>query len=265
MRKPSIVAQISLLALLVLPSLAWAQAAASRLTDKDVEKLIEEVKGSFDRFDDRLDGKVKDSILRGTTGEVQVKPYLKDHKETIEKLKDRFSKQYAASSEAERVLRQATDLDALVKGLPPNTKGRSEWDRYTVDLGRLADVYRTAFPLRPGAPVRRINDDEAAKAADDLAKEVDKVRDALDKEKSIDKTARDAARRELEELAKQAKTVKSLTSSSKPATGEATELMNLVQKFETFAGSQPLSPATASAWAAARAPVEKLRQAFAIK
>jgi hypothetical protein len=103
--------------------------AAERLNDKDVTRLIERIDNERDRFEDQLDGKLKRSIIRGPGGEVNVERYLDDLQENVDKLKDRFTPQYAASAEVTTVLRQGSDIQRYMSTLPPNFDGASEWNR----------------------------------------------------------------------------------------------------------------------------------------
>src|SRR5262245_40673019 len=73
---------------------------AERPTDKDVKQLLERIDQDRDRFEDQLDGRLKDGIVRGPGGEVKVNRYLDDLQENVDKLKERFTKEYAASAEA---------------------------------------------------------------------------------------------------------------------------------------------------------------------
>ena len=73
-----------------------ARSGGERLPDKDVKALIEAVDSGRDRFEDKLDGKLKDSILRGPNGEVNVSRFLDDLQENSHHLKERFTTDYAA-------------------------------------------------------------------------------------------------------------------------------------------------------------------------
>jgi hypothetical protein len=68
---PQAVACLGAASLILVPSLA-AQTPA-RLTDKDVKTLLEAVDHGRGEFEGRLDGKVKDSILREPGREVPVR------------------------------------------------------------------------------------------------------------------------------------------------------------------------------------------------
>jgi hypothetical protein len=237
--------------------------SGERLTDKDVKALIEAVDQGRDRFEDALEGKVKDSVLRGPAGEVNVGKFLDDFQENMKRAKDRFKADYAASTEVQAVLRQGTDVDGYFRGLPGGTRGVSEWDRLTVDLRRLAEVYGTVFPLPANAPVRRINDGEAAQTARTVAQQADAFRKAVNNDKALPAPVRDSLKADAEELAKRAKTLESRMKGNKPATSEARAVLEHAANIQNRFGSQ-LSPGTLQAWGVMRAPLSALEQAFGI-
>jgi hypothetical protein len=224
--------------------------------------LIESVDQGRDRFEDALDGGFKNSILRGPSGEANVKKYLDDFQNEVGQLKDRFKPEYAASTEARTVLSRATEIDGFIRNQPAKFKGASEWDRLTVDLRRLAAVYGTSFPLPQGAAVRRLNDKETAAAADQLARQADQFKKAVGQDKALASAERDAVKRQADDLAKAAKTVKSRTSSGKPATGEARQLFDLVGQIDASPAAKKFSPATLSSWGVMRSGLATLEQAF---
>src|SRR5262245_1250995 len=161
---------------------ALAQVPRERLTDKDVKTLIDQVDEGRDKFEGNLDGAFKGSTVRGPNGEVKVSGALQDYQDNTEKLKDRFSSDYAASSEVVTVLRQSTAIDRFMQGSPNDMKGRSEWDRQAANIKRLAEAYGTTFPFPDGATGRRMNDKETAATAVAIAAAADRFKDDLDKD-----------------------------------------------------------------------------------
>ena len=142
--------------------LAMPAVSADRLPDKDVMALIERIDNERDRFEDQLDGKIKDSIIRGE-GEVHVGRFLDDLQANVGRLKSRFTSDYSASAEVTTVLRQGTDIQRFMSKQPPDLDGASEWTRLASSLGELAKVYATTFPLPEGQQARRFNDGEVEK------------------------------------------------------------------------------------------------------
>jgi hypothetical protein len=255
---------LPLLALSLLwPVTAMAQ-PGERLSDKDVKQIIEEVDHGRDRFEDQLEGRLKNATLRGPGGETNVGRYLQDLQDNVKKLKERFTADYSASAEATTVLRQGTDIHHYLAAQGAEIKGRSEWDRLALDLGRLAEAYGTTFPTPQDAAVRRINDGEAAAKAEAIAKQADVVKKAIGQDKTLAKADRDAFARDLDQLKKQANTVKDRVSDSKPATAETRQLMTLVDRINSsFQGKA--QPSTLAAWGGMRASLDTLGQAYRIK
>src|SRR5262245_55753350 len=174
--------------------------SGERLSDKDVAKLFEALDHGRDRFEDQLDGKLKRSIVRGPRGEVKVEESLDDLQQSVHNLRARFHSKYAASNEASTKQNPAYDIHRFMKRQPADLKGSSEWDRLVIDLTRLADTYGTEFPLPADAPVRRINDGEAAAAAESIAKSANQMKQAIDRDKTMAKPDRNQLKADFEQL-----------------------------------------------------------------
>jgi hypothetical protein len=241
---------------------ALAQARPERLSDRDVKTLIDQVDEGRDKFEGNLDGKFKGSTLRGPSGETKIAGALQDYQDNTQKLKDRFTVDYAASAEVATVLKQSTAIDTFMQGSPSAMKGRSEWDRQTANLKHLAEAYDTTFPLPAGATVRRMNDKETAGVATAIATAADRFKSDLDKAKTLPKPEKDAAKKDVDLLVKQANAVKSRTSDGKPATGEVRQIVEQVAKLQTFVGAHPIP--TMTNWQAVQASLGKLQQAFGL-
>jgi hypothetical protein len=240
-----------------------AQAGGERLSDSDVKTLIDRVDEGRDKFEGNLDGQFKGSTVRGPSGEVKVAGALQDYQDNTQKLMDRFTADYAASAEVATVLKQSTAIDTFMQGSPSAMKGRSEWDSQTANLKHLADAYGTSFPFPDGATVRRMNDKETAASAAAIATAADRFKSDLDKDKTLAKPEKDAAKKDLEVLIKQADAVKSRTSDGKPATGEVRQLVEQMAKLQTFVGAHPIP--TMTNWQAVQTSLGKLQQAFGLR
>ena len=149
---------------------------ADRLSDRDVKALIERIDDERDRFEDQLDGELKRSILRTPGREVNVERYLDDLQDNVDRLKERFTGDYAAGEEVTTVLRQGSEIQRFMATKAPNLDGASEWNRLAASLKQLAAVYGTTMPLRDGQQARRLNDKEVRKAADGIAESADRLK-----------------------------------------------------------------------------------------
>ena len=239
---------------------AFAQ-TGNRLTDKEVKELIEAVDNARDRFEDQLDSKLKDTILRGPNGEVNVARFLDDLQENTGRLKERFTSEYAASAEVAAVLRQSTAIHGFMKE-KSGIKGSSEWDHMAANLSRLATVYGTKFPLEGDAPVRRVSDGEAAKAAMAIEEQANQLKSAINREQALAKPAKDGLKSQADVVKNAAKALKSRLNDSKPSTSEARQLFDAIRKLRE--SSKGLTDASLSVMGQMNAPLMTLNQAFGI-
>jgi hypothetical protein len=239
--------------------------AADRLTDRDVKELVASIEQGRDRFDDALDDRLKRSIVRGSTGEVNVDQFLNDFQESIDRLEERLKPEYAASTEAAALLHQASAIDRFFRQQPPGTKGESEWNRLAADLKRLAAVYGADFPLAEGATVRRMGDREVAAAADDIARAAGDLKRSLNndlkKDTTVSKAGREAIVHEADQLSKDAKTLRSRVNDSKPSSAEAERVMARAAKLRSFIESHQV-PTSSRAWATMTPRMEALASAY---
>lgn len=246
--------------------LATPAAAAERLNDSAVKQLLERIDNERDRFEDQLDGELKRSIIRGPGGEVNVERYLDDLQENVDRMKERFTSEYAASAEVTTVLRQGSDIQRFMAKQKPDFDGASEWNRLSGSLGNLAVIYGTAFPIAEGQQARRLNDDEVKKAAEDVAESADRFKDELDaslkNDKTIERATREAAVREVDEFKKDARRLASTVGDDKPASGEAQALLQRAKALRTASSGRALSPAAQTAWGSVEGGLEKVGQAF---
>jgi hypothetical protein len=241
---------------------AFAQARAERFSDKDVKSLLDQVDEGRDKFEGNLDGDFKGSTLRGSTGETKVAGALQDYQDASKKLKDRFTADYSASAEVTAFLKQSTLIGEFMQSQPATMKGRSEWDKQVANLKRLAEAYGTTFPFPAGGTARRMNDKETAAVAATLAEAANRFKGDLDKEATVAKSDKDAAKKDLDALIKQADLVKSRTKDGKPATTEARQIVEHVAKLQAFVGAHTISVTTN--WQAVQDSFGKLQQAFGL-
>jgi hypothetical protein len=253
---------VSIVSIAVVASPAFA---ADRLTDRDVKELVARIEQGRDRFDDALDGKLKRSIVRGRSGEVNVNDFLNDFQENIDRLEERLSPEYAASAEVATLLSQGSGIDRFFRQQPPGTKGESEWNRLAADLKALAAAYGADFPLPEGAAVRRMGDREVAAAADEVARSADRLKKSLNndlkKDRTVQKTDREAIVREADQLSKDAKALRGRVRDGKPSSAEADRLLSQASKLQAFIEGRQV-PTAAGDWAGISACLQGLAGAY---
>jgi hypothetical protein len=252
---------------LAVTALCWTAPAlaADRLTDKDVKSLVARIEHDRDRFDNALDGKLKNSILRGPSGEVKIADFLNDFQESIDRLEERLKPDYAASAEAATLLRRATAIHRMFREQPSGVRGESEWSRLETDVKALAVAYGTDFPLPENATVRRIGDGELAAAIDAIAVIGNQLKKSLDtdlkKDATIDKTARQAMVSEADGLSKDAKALRGRVKDGRPSSAEAERLLARAAKVQSIVDAHQMPTAT-TAWTTATAGLQTVASAY---
>jgi len=241
--------------------------AADRLTDRDVKALVARIEDGRDKFDNALDDKFKNDILRGPGGEVDVKRFLNTFQESIDRLEESIKPGYAGSAEAGTLLRQGSAIDRYFRQHPGGTKGESEWNRLGSDLKVLAAAYGSDFPVADSATFRRIGDRELADAVKALASAAEQLKKSLDsdlkKDASIDKPTREAVVSEADQLSQDAKTLRDRVKDAKPSSAEADEVLTRAHKLETFIQGHKV-PAAARAWTAVSSQLENVAAAYQV-
>jgi hypothetical protein len=220
---------------------ATASAQEARMSDRDVKEQFDTVNKARDRFEDALDGQLKRSVIRSPRGEVNVDQFFTDFEKAMDRAKERYTAQYAASTEVGEVLRMGTQIADFVTRQAPGFKGRSEYDRMAAELSRLAAAYGTTFPLPSAdAPVRRVGDQEVMTAADSIARQADQfkktAKNQMKKAKVADATIKQVEA-ESNAVAKAAKDLKSRVSGNKPASAEARALVDAGKRLSGLASA----------------------------
>jgi hypothetical protein len=238
---------------------------ADRLTDGDVKALVARVEDGRDKFDNALDDKLKNDILRGPGGEVDVKRFLNTFQESIDRLEESIKPAYAGSAEAGTLLRHGSAIDRYFRQHPGGTKGESEWNRLAADLKLLAAAYGSDFPVADNATFRRLGDRELADSAKALASAAEQVKKSLDadlkKDASIDKPSREAIVSEADQLSKDAKTLRDRVKDGKPSSAEADGVLTRASKLQTFIQGHNV-PAAANAWTEVSPQLETVAAAY---
>ena len=239
--------------------------AQDRLTDRDVKALVSRIEEARNKFDDALDDDLKNKVLRGPNGEVDVKNFLNDFQKNIDRLEERLKPEYAASAEVSTLLKQGNSIDTFFRQHKPGTKGESEWNRLAGDLKTLATAYGAAFPLPENGMVRRMGDGEVAQTAELLSKSASQLKKSLDadlkKNPGVDKATRDEIIQEADDWSKEAKALRSRVKDGKQSSGEAQQVLSRASRLQSFI-KQNQVPAAASAWAGLNGQRQDLATAY---
>jgi hypothetical protein len=111
-----------------------------------------------------------------------------------------------------------------------------------------------------------MNDDEVRRVADTIADDSDRFKKELDsslkRDVTVDKATREAAVQSAEDFKRNAERLASTVGDGRPASGEASAMLQRVAALRRTAAGSSLSPAAKQAWGAVEGNLPKVLQAF---
>jgi hypothetical protein len=241
-------------------------AAADRLSDAQVTQLVQNIDRGFDHWKDDLERRnMDDAVIRSAAGTIDVRRFLSDMEREIDLVKDRLNSDYAASPEVTSLLRRASDVERRAQTEKPS----EAWKTLGGQFQSLAAAYGVGWPLEGSASGLRKMDKELAADAKRLSDSVDRLRNGSLRAASNAKrpqAERDAADREMRELKQAAGQLESNLKNHRAVAADATRVLDLAAKAQSFAKGVGALPAEATAaLTAVGASSQAIAMAFGIK
>ena len=246
--------------------------APGRLTDQEVTALLESIEKKRAAFEGALDDKLKNSTIKTERGEVNANKFFDDLQDQVQRVRDRFSSSYSASSEVLSLLQFGARLDAWASAQPAGFRGSKEWGALATDFRRLSAAYNSGL-LRPGqqalgAQARRLNDAELMTAAANLNKNMDAFRTAYDNalaaNTSLTPASRQSAIQNVDGMKNMARLLNTALAKKQKGVSEAELLVkgSAIMIDETL--KLPPNSAAAAAWAPVREDLGKVALAYEV-
>ena len=179
-----------------------------RLSDKEVEKIIERIEKQSDKFRSSLDAALDSSRLNSTSREDEINAYVKEFYESTKRLRDRFDERKSTSPDVQAVLDRGERIDSFMRRHPLNSRSQQDWTVLKFHLDDLARAYNVTWRwgayegARGYPPVGtvisnvpyRVSDKEVQKIINRIEKQSDKFRSRLDA--ALDRSRFDGSREE---------------------------------------------------------------------
>lgn len=122
-----------------------AQDTPYRLSDKEVKKLMEQLKKDTGKFRKSFDSSLDRSRLNGTNREDDINRFLKNYEDATERLYSRFKDNKSVGADVEAVLDGAAEIDRFVSRRVASEKAERDWSAVRQDLRRLAEAYNVSW------------------------------------------------------------------------------------------------------------------------
>jgi len=124
---------------------ARAQDAPYRLSDKEVKKLMAQLKKDTGKFRKSLDSSLDRSRLNGTNREDDINAFLKNYEDATERLYSRFKDNKSVGADVEADLDGAAEIDRFMTRRLASERAERDWSAVRDDLRRLAEAYNVTW------------------------------------------------------------------------------------------------------------------------
>lgn len=124
---------------------ARAQDAPYRLNDKEVKKLMAQLKKDTGRFRKSFDSSLDRSRLNGSNREDDINRFLKSYEDATERLYSRFKDNKSVGADVEAVLDGAAEIDRFMTRRLASERAERDWNEVRQDLRRLAEAYNVSW------------------------------------------------------------------------------------------------------------------------
>jgi len=198
--KLTLLVSATALVLTALVTSSLAQLQPYRVSDREVAKLLDQIKKESDRFRKGLKDALNKSRFNSTEREADINAYVKDFEEQTKRLKDNFDAHRSTTGDVDAVLIRGARIDAFMSRYPLTPRAQGDWSALRGDLEVLASTYNVSWrwggelgPVVSGLPYR-ITDKEVEAIIHRIENQSDTFRKSLDA--ALDKSRLDGTRRE---------------------------------------------------------------------
>src|ERR1043165_5538057 len=122
-----------------------AQDTPYRLNDKQVKKLMNQLKKDSGRFRKSFDSSLDRSRLNGSNREDDINRFLKNYEDATERLYSRFKDNKSVGADVEAVLDGAAEIDRFMTRRLASERAERDWAEVRQDLRRLAEAYNVTW------------------------------------------------------------------------------------------------------------------------
>jgi DNA repair exonuclease SbcCD ATPase subunit len=119
-----------------------------RLTDREVEQILDRIERQSDRFRSSLDSSLDRSRLDGTRREDDINAFIKDFNDEVKRLHDRFSDHKSVAADVQSVLDRANRIDEFMSRNRVDGRAREDWSRLRSNLDELSQAYSVDWRWR---------------------------------------------------------------------------------------------------------------------
>lgn len=136
---------------LVLLAAGWGVSARaqSRVNDKDLARMMENVRNDAQPFRKSFDSAVKKSTIRGTSRERDARGLAKTFESQSKSALETFKKHKKAEDQVAAMVDTAAQIDQLVSSLNLNPLVSQQWEKVRTELHQVAAAFNVQDSYSP--------------------------------------------------------------------------------------------------------------------
>ncbi len=152
------------LAMAIFSTAINAQVRAYRVSDRQVQTLLNRIENRADLFKNRLDRALDRSNIDGTRQEDSINYMVEQFEQATDRLKSNFDGRRSTAADVQEVLMRATMINRFMNNNNLQRNAQQPWNLLRADLNTLAGYYNVradwnaVYPVQGQQPVYRVAD-----------------------------------------------------------------------------------------------------------
>jgi len=133
------------LALSLSGSAAFAQTRSYRVTDRQVQTLLNRIETRTDAFQTNIERVYKNSNQNDLYREDGINSYISNFENATDELKNNFAMRNSTTADVQEVLERAVYINDFMRDNRVTTAAQNQWRLIRTDLNTLANYYRVSW------------------------------------------------------------------------------------------------------------------------
>jgi len=265
---------VGLICLVAANAAAQVSGPPYRLSDRDVQSILDRIKNESDTFRKSLDAALDKSRLNNTQREDDINAFVKDFYEETKRLRDRFDHHQSAVSDVETVLDRGARIDRFMNRYPLTPRAQHDWGNVRADLEQLAAAYNVSWRWGGYLPGRaevsdlpyRVTDKEVEEVIHRIEHQSDAFRKSLDH--ALDHSHFNGTRREddinafVKDFYKETKTLHDHFDHHHSTANDVQTVLDRAAQIDQFMRRNRLDRHSQNDWAGLRGNLDELARVY---
>jgi hypothetical protein len=282
--KSSLIGLVFVVACLGSATAAQAQVVGQpyRLSDKEVERILQRIENQSNNFRRSLDAGLDRSRLNGTNREDDINAFIKNFNEQTKRLQDRFDDRKSVAADVEAVLNGAASIDQFMRRQRLSERAQTDWSTLRASLDDLAEAYNVTWRwegLAVGGPITvvtgtpvgiayRLSDKEVEQILHRIEQQSGKFRSSLDS--ALDRSRLDDTNREdninafIKEFDQEVKRLHDRFDDRKSVAADVQAVLDRAARIDVFMRRRGLTEKAQNEWSALRENLDQLAAAYSV-